>query len=444
MPFSSSTTEAHKQAHVDGSLKNNQPKSVRKFTLMSDEDASSIHGTLYKETLDPGPANSDFLLRTDFIDSFLPKTQARSKSLRGPREMFQRMWNQPVYFPQRPVWELPKRPEAIELEQWQSNRQEGGKETTRTFPKRKGSSSPRPTVGDLNVPERGERRQGESLLTHGAEPLESLPSDSSCFSPSSHSSYSTLPTVSRTVELLSEPDVILSPADCCLELSPSVPCVLNSPGFRRETPTCTLTVETRRNIFEIIPKPPNISPPPPPPPPLVLSPFALSCLPPPPPILSLSAPPSPSSSSSPRLPSLPSLPPPSPPLPSSLSFPTWVPSTKRVSVPIVQQTVSVTPPKELESSVRQLPAFATACRANSQREPKGILKHIKNLADLEKSVANMYSQIEKNFPPTHNSRLETRCPPETENVEVTECDQGNLHSIVEGTENLPDSQSTSL
>ncbi|XP_047558286.1 protocadherin-15 isoform X2 [Lutra lutra] len=444
MPFSSSTTEAHKQAHVDGSLKNNQPKSVRKFTLMSDEDASSIHGTLYKETLDAGPANSDFLLRTDFIDSFLPKTQARSKSLRGPREMFQRMWNQPVCFPQRPVWELPKRPGAIELEPWQSNRQEGGKETTRTFPKRKGSSSPQSTVGDSNVPKRGETRQGESLLTHGAEPLESLSSDSSCFSPSSHSSYSTLPTVSRTMELLSEPDIILSPADCCLELSPSVPCVLNSPDFRRETPTCTLTVEARRNIFEIIPKPPNISPPPPPPPPLVLSPFALSCLPPPPPILSLSAPPSPSSSSSPHLSSLSSLRPSSSPLPSSLSLPTWAPSTKRVCVPIVQRTVSVTPPEELESSVRQPPAFATACRANFQREPKGILKHIKNLADLEKSVANMYSQIEKNFPPTHNSRLETRCSPETENVEVTECDLGNLHSIVEGTENPPDSQSTSL
>uniref|UniRef100_A0A452U2F8 Protocadherin related 15 n=1 Tax=Ursus maritimus TaxID=29073 RepID=A0A452U2F8_URSMA len=447
MPFSSSTTEAHKQAHVHGSLKNNQPKSARKFTLMSDEDALSIHSTLYKETLDPTPTNSDFSLRTDFIDSFLPKTQARSKSLRGPREMFQRMWNQPICFPQRPVWELPKRPETIELEQWRSHRQEGGEETTGTFPNKRGSSNPLPTAGDSNGPERGETRQGESQLTHGAEPLESLSSDSSCFSPSSHSSYSTLPTVSRTVELQSEPDVILSPADCSLELSPSMPCILNSPVFRRETPTCMLTVETRRNIFEILPKPPNISPPlpPPPPAPLVLTPFALSCVPPPPPLLPLSTPPSPPSSSpSPLLPSLPSLSPPSPPLPSPLSPPTWTPSTKCVCVPTVKRTVSVMPAEEMESSVRQPPASATVCHADPQREPKGILKHIKNLADLEKSVANMYSQIEKNFPPKHNSRLETSCPPEIETAEVTEHDQGNLHNIFEGIENSSHSQSTAL
>ncbi|XP_021551740.1 protocadherin-15 isoform X5 [Neomonachus schauinslandi] len=429
MPFSSSSTiETHKQAHVDGSLKNNQPKSARKYTLTSDEDTLSIHSTLYKETLDPRPTNSDFLLRTDFIDSFLPRTQARSKSLRGPREMFQRMWNQPVRFPQRPVWELPRGPETIELEQWQSHRQEGAGETTETLPNKRGSSNPLPPVGDSNVAKRGETRHGEPLLIRGAEPLESLSSDSSCCSPSPQSSSSTLLTVSRTVELQSEPGIILSPADCSLELSPSVPCILNSPVFRRETPTCMLTVETRRNIFEILPKPPNISP-----------------LPPPPPLFPLSTPPSsPSSSPSPPLPSLTSLPPPSPPLPSPLSPPTWAPSIKCVCVPVVKHTVNVTPAEEIEPSVPQPPAPATVCRADPQREPKGILKHIKNLADLEKSVANMYSQIEKNFPPTHNSRLGSSCPPETESVEVTEHDQGSLHSIVEGPENPPHSQSASL
>uniref|UniRef100_A0A8C0NXQ5 Protocadherin-15 n=1 Tax=Canis lupus familiaris TaxID=9615 RepID=A0A8C0NXQ5_CANLF len=283
MPFPSSTIEAHKQAHVDGSLRNNQPKSARKFTLMSEEDAFSLHSTLYKEAVDPRPTNSDFLLRTDFIDSFLPKTQARSKSLRGPREMFQRIWHQPVCFPQRPVWELPRRPETLELEPRRSRRPEGGKESPGTPPDQRGSRNPLPAAGESSVPETGEARPGQPLLPRGAQHVESLSSDSSFLSPSSHSSYSTLTTVSRTVELQAEPDVIISPADCSLELSPSMPCILNSPVFRREMPTCLLTVEAGRNIFEILPKPPNISPPPAPPPPP-------PPLPPPPPFLPLSTP----------------------------------------------------------------------------------------------------------------------------------------------------------
>ncbi|XP_038431952.1 protocadherin-15 isoform X1 [Canis lupus familiaris] len=439
MPFPSSTIEAHKQAHVDGSLRNNQPKSARKFTLMSEEDAFSLHSTLYKEAVDPRPTNSDFLLRTDFIDSFLPKTQARSKSLRGPREMFQRIWHQPVCFPQRPVWELPRRPETLELEPRRSRRPEGGKESPGTPPNQRGSRNPLPAAGESSVPETGEARPGQPLLPRGAQHVESLSSDSSFLSPSSHSSYSTLTTVSRTVELQAEPDVIISPADCSLELSPSMPCILNSPVFRREMPTCLLTVEAGRNIFEILPKPPNISPPPAPPPPP-------PPLPPPPPFLPLSTPPSPPSSSpSPLLPSLPSLPPPSPPLPSPLSPPSWAPSTTCVCVPVVKHTVSVTPTEDVEPSVAQLPASTSVCDTDPQKQPKGILKHIKNLADLEKSVANMYSQIEKNFPATHSWKLETSCPPERENVDVTsQQPQGNLHSFAEETENQSHSQSTSL
>uniref|UniRef100_A0A8C0LT79 Protocadherin-15 n=2 Tax=Canis lupus dingo TaxID=286419 RepID=A0A8C0LT79_CANLU len=439
MPFPSSTIEAHKQAHVDGSLRNNQPKSARKFTLMSEEDAFSLHSTLYKEAVDPRPTNSDFLLRTDFIDSFLPKTQARSKSLRGPREMFQRIWHQPVCFPQRPVWELPRRPETLELEPRRSRRPEGGKESPGTPPNQRGSRNPLPAAGESSVPETGEARPGQPLLPRGAQHVESLSSDSSFLSPSSHSSYSTLTTVSRTVELQAEPDVIISPADCSLELSPSMPCILNSPVFRREMPTCLLTVEAGRNIFEILPKPPNISPPPAPPPPP-------PPLPPPPPFLPLSTPPSPPSSSpSPLLPSLPSLPPPSPPLPSPLSPPSWAASTTCVCVPVVKHTVSVTPTEDVEPSVAQLPASTSVCDTDPQKQPKGILKHIKNLADLEKSVANMYSQIEKNFPATHSWKLETSCPPERENVDVTsQQPQGNLHSFAEETENQSHSQSTSL
>ncbi|KAF0884332.1 PCD15 protein, partial [Crocuta crocuta] len=418
MPFSSSTIEAHTQAHVDGSLNNNQPKSARTFPLEADEDALSAHSSLYKETLDPRPTNADVLLRTDFIDSFVPRTQGRSKSLRGPREMFQRMWSQPVGLPKRPVWELPERPETIDLDQWQRDRQEGGRESSRTFPNQRRGRNCLLRAEDTHAAEREEMSPGDALTVCGAEPLESQSSDSSFFSPSSHSSFSTLPTVSRTVELQSEPNTIVSPADCSLELSPSTPRILHSPVFRTEAPTYMLTIKTERNIFEILPKPPNISPPPP-----VLTPVALSGPPPPtppPPLLPLSGPPSPPSTSpSLLLPSLPSLPPPCSPLPSPPSPPPSVPSTRCVCIPAVKGTVSVTPAGERKPSGTQLPASATGCNVDPQREPKGILKHIKNLADLEKSVANMYSQIGKNFPPMHNSNLETSCPPETENVEMT-------------------------
>lgn len=446
MPFSSNTVEAHEQAYVEGSLKNSQPTSARKFTLISDEDALNTHSTLYKENVDQRSTNSDFSLRTDSIGSILPRTQAKNESLRGPRKKIQRIWNQTFCLPKRPKWELPNRPETIDLDQWQSNRQKAENESTEPYPHKRGSSNPLLIAEDTSVTEK-EARQGESRTTQGTEQLKSLSSDSSFSSPWSHSTFSTLPTVSRTVELRSEPNVIISPADCSLELSPSMSCVLNAPLFRRETPSCMLTIETK-NIFENPPHPPNISPPPfppPLPPPLILTPFALSCPSPPSspsPIPPLPVPPSPPLS---LLPPHPSLPPPPPPFPSPLPPSTSGLSTKCVSVPAVKHTVNVTPAKEIQSSVGQLSTSTTVCHADPQREPKGILKHVKNLAELEKSVANMYSHIEKNYPPTHIPKLEINYPSEMTKMEITSGhNQENLHNIVEEFEKQSHTQSTSL
>ncbi|XP_059890564.1 protocadherin-15 isoform X8 [Delphinus delphis] len=447
--FSSSTVEAHKQTHVDGSVKNSWPKSAREFTLMSDDDDLYTHSTIYKEYTDQRPTNSDFLLRTDFVESFLSKTQAKNEFLRGPREKIQRTWNRPVCLPRRPMWELPNRSETIALKQRQSNRQEAENESTGTNPNKRGNNSPLLTAEDTNVTEKEEIRQSESLIIQGTEQLQSLSSDSSLSSPWSHPSFSTLPTVSRPVELKSEPNVV-SPADCSLELSPSMPCILNSALLSRETPTCMMTFEAKRDIFENLPHPLKTSPPPPVP--LILTPFALSSLPPsppsnpplcpPPPLLPLSVPPPPPSTSPP--PSLSSLPPPSPPLPSSLPPSTSAPSTKCVFTPAIKHTVNVTPAKEMKSTAIQLSTSTTVCNANPQREPKGILKHIKNLAELEKSVANMYSQIENN-PPAHLLKLQMSCLSETTNMEMTsEQNQENLHNIVEGIETQTHSQFTSL
>lgn len=455
MPFPSKTVEAQEQAYVEGPLKHSQPTSARKFTLISDEDALNAHDTLYKENVDQGSANSDFSLRTDSIGSILPRTLAKNESLRGPRKKIQRIWNQTFRLPKRPKWEFPNRPETIDLDQWQSNRQKVGNEGTETHPHKRGSSNPFLRAEETSVTDQ-EARQGQSLTVRGTEQLRSLPSDSSFSSSWSRSTFSTLPTVSRTVDLRSEPDVILSPADRSLELSPSTPCVSNAPLLRRETPSFMLTKETRRNIFKNPPHPPNLSPPPfpppLPPPSLVLTPFALSCPSPPPsspsPIPPLSVPPSPFSTSSPPLsllPSHPSLPPPPPPFPFPLPPSTSGLSTKCVSAPAVKRTVNVTPAKGIQSPEGQPSTSTTVCNADPQREPKGILKHVKNLAELEKSVANMYSHIEKNCPPTHIPKLEISYPSEMTQMEITPGQSPeNLHNIVEEFEQQSHSQSTSL
>ena len=432
---------------------------------MSHEDALSDHSTIYKEYTDQRSTNSDFLLRTDFVESFVPKTQAKNEFLRGPREKIQRMWNRPTCLPKRPMWELPDRSETIALKQWQRNGQKAENESAGTNPSKRGNSSPLLTAEYVNVTEKEETRESESRTIKATERLQSRSSDSSLSSPWSHCSFSTLPTVSRTVELKSEPNVVVSPADCSLELSPSMPCILNSEFLSRETPTCLMTFETKKDIFENLPCPLKISPPPPPscppppPPPLpsprLLTPHILtpvSSLPPsnppplpPPPHLLFSVPSPPASASPPPfLPSLPSPAPASPPLPSLLPPSMSVPSTNCAFTPASEHTVSLTPAKEMKSNVIQSSA-TTLCNANPQREPKGILKHIKNLAELEQSVANMYSQIEKNNPPAQLSKLQMSCPSETTNTEMTsEQNQENLHNMVEGIEKQSHSHSTSL
>ncbi|MBZ3873410.1 Protocadherin-15 [Sciurus carolinensis] len=466
MPFSSNTFEAHKPAHIDGSLKNNQQKSTRKFTFLSDKDDLSTSNSLYKEKIGQISTHSDISLRTDFKDPFLVQTQVKSQSLRGPREKIERMWNQPVSLPRRLMRKVPNKPESIDLMQWQNTRQRAENEGPGTYSNKNGSNNPLFTTENIDLTEREEIRQGETLAIKEKEQLKSLASDSSFSSSWSHLTFSTLPTISRAVELKSETDVILSPADCSLELSPPRPCISNSSVFKRQTLPFMLDIETKRNIFENLSHPPNISPsshslpsppplppPPPPGPPLVLTPFSLSFPPPPPPPPSNPPPlpplplciPTVSSPDSFSLPPFPPLPPPPPPLPCLRTPSASVLSTEGIRIPDVKCTTSITPSKEIKSATNQLSTSKLVCNADPQKEPKGILKHIKNLAELEKSIANMYSQIQKNCPPTNISKLQTSCASEITNMEITsEQNQENSNNTVEGIEKQSPSQSTAL
>uniref|UniRef100_A0A286XPL6 Protocadherin-15 n=1 Tax=Cavia porcellus TaxID=10141 RepID=A0A286XPL6_CAVPO len=456
MPFSSNTVGAHKPTHIDGSFRSSQPKPGRKFAFLSDEDNLCGQDPLYKENIGQNSPNSDITLRTDFENPFISQTQVKSQSLRGPRGKIQRMWNQSVSLPGRLMWKVPSRPETIDMVNWQDAWQKAAKEKSGTCPN-KNSSNPLLTTEGENWTEKEETRQREALISQEAEQLKSLSLDSSFSSSWSHFSWSTLPTISRTVELKSDSNVITSPDDCSLEFSSPEPYTLNSQVLKRETTTCMLDVEAKRSNSENLSHPPNVCPSSPSPHSHLFPPYSLV-----PPLLippSVSLPPLPPPNPSPLplssflpLSSLPSTPPVlssfstvPPPLPSTSRPPSdSVLSTQSISMPVVKCTTTLTPCKE-KSAMMQLPTSKAVGNADPQREPKGVLKHVKNLAELEKSVSNMYSQIEKNYPPTNVSKLQSSYPSEITNMEIpSEQNQEDLNSVVERIGKQSQSQSTSL
>ncbi|XP_048194748.1 protocadherin-15 isoform X9 [Perognathus longimembris pacificus] len=464
MPFSPTTIEAPKPSPVDGSFKNNQLNPARQLTFLSDEEDLCAHNALYKENIGQRSTNSNISLRAHFEDSGLPKTQLKSQSLRGSREKIQRMWKQPVSLPRRLMCKVPHRTETIDLVNWQSTRQNAEYESIEMYSRKKGSNNPLCTAEEVNLTEK-KIRQKETLSAQGTKQLKCRSSDS--FSSSwSHFSFSTLPNVSRTVELRSESSIITSPADSSLELSPARTCTSNTLHFKRDTPTCIPDVEIRRNIFENPSYVPNIShlcsshpaPPPHTDPSLVLTPFSLSfsqssiplTLPLPPPQTphgSFSVHTSTPLTTSPLVPlhSNPGLPPPLPPLPCPFPSSAAGLTTDYSSLPPVRCTTHITTSMEIKPSTTELPTTKAMCHSDTQRQHKGIFKHIKSLAELEKSVSNMCSQIEKNYSLTKISKPPTDCPSEKENMEMTsEQKQENLGSDFEGTETQPHSQSTAL
>uniref|UniRef100_A0A665X978 Protocadherin-15 n=1 Tax=Echeneis naucrates TaxID=173247 RepID=A0A665X978_ECHNA len=157
-----------------------------------------------------------------------------------------------------------------------------------------------------------------------------------------------------------------------------------------------MTVQPCQITVEIIPDPPENPAPPPPQQPQ----------PPPPP--TSSPPPSPPSSphptfhlsgpqhpppSPPRPNNIPRTPPPPPPLPPPPS-----PASDQ-SRPIVQFVPTSLPPLSSLRPVseRKHPPPLTSSQTDvGNKELKGILKNLQNLADIERSVANLYSQVDKN------------------------------------------------
>uniref|UniRef100_A0A671RKX4 Protocadherin-15 n=1 Tax=Sinocyclocheilus anshuiensis TaxID=1608454 RepID=A0A671RKX4_9TELE len=174
-------------------------------------------------------------------------------------------------------------------------------------------------------------------------------------------------------------------------------------------------VESYEVNVEIIPDPPDVPAPQPPPPP--------------PP----SNPPHPT-------------PPPTPPLPPPLSstFSRSIPPTPFVLPPLPSVTflrpVSLRPTPPPQPHEPEPP----------KRELKGILKNIQNIADIEKSIANMYSQIDKKQrPPNILPKPQVSVEPEAGVSEAEPVQEipapepnPNMNSLVEELEKRFPSQST--
>ncbi|NWR21362.1 PCD15 protein, partial [Emberiza fucata] len=440
--FASRAIEAHKQSNINGSLNNNLPKSSSNITFLSDENPLTTRNPLYVEGLPQSPAASGFLRkRNDTLDTLSPSRLAwREASFGGSH----RAWTVPTHLTRRHMSGSLGRPVIMDPIQWQQQRLTGKEEGAENPDSSDDVSSPLfQKLGGPKLTVKEKARQFEALQemkqvrspevksarlpTHSAsvQEGESAPEQSSksvVASPRLRSSPLSSPTPGAEgveAEAAVVPAVIVTHHDDPQEHSPPPTRKPTPPSSRIKKPLCQsfLAPQTKENV-QSIPDPPKMPPPPPPqlPPPL-----------PPPP---------------PSPPMLPPHPPPPPPV--------SLPSSSSSSSPSPLSTQLLFPAKHSKSPAKQpaVPAPAAVPEPPPRRELKGILKNIQNLAAIEKSVANMYSQIDKNhLLPKHVPKLKPAPTPELPTPEAAaEHNQqnGNLSCVVEELEKRFPSQSTAL
>ncbi|NXQ45530.1 PCD15 protein, partial [Catharus fuscescens] len=437
--FASRAIEAHKQSNINGSLNNNLPKSSSNITFLSDENPLTTRNPLYVEGLPQSPAAGFLRKRNDTLDILSPSRLAwREASFGGSH----RAWTVPTHLTRRHMSGSLGRPVIMDPIQWQQQRLTAKEEGAENPDSSDDVSSPlfqKISGPKLTVKEKA--RQFEALQemkqvrspevksarspTHSTSVLEgeNAPEQSpKSVAASPHLRSSPLSSPMPSAEGIEAEATVLPAVIVTHHDDPHSPPPTHKPtppSSRIKKPLCQsfLAPQTKENV-ESIPDPPKIPPPPPPqlPPPL----------PPPPP------PPSP-----PLLP--PHLPPPpAVSLPSSSSSPS----------PLSTQLLS--PAKHSKSPAKQpaVPTPASVPELPPRRELKGILKNIQNLAAIEKSVANMYSQIDKNhLLPKHVPKLKpapTPEPPTPEAAAEHNQQNGNLSCVVEELEKRFPSQSTAL
>lgn len=395
-------------AHSNGALFVNLPKSESNITYLSDGNPLITHNPVYD---DSSPLGS-------------PVVFAREENLNERRFAFSPShsagsgcaWSMPARIHggllSYDVW---KRQGLMDQNMWELQffqADAGGKQNLKSL------DTPHPsdnTESKLSVREQA-RQFEQQGFQEGKQNRDSIGSLSSILIRDMDSD-DILEMTSET--LLSIMDNPHSPMSVGKDVPPSIIITetndSQSPSNQRPTPpvlrkfssqiSSYMTVQPCQITVEIIPDPPENPPPPPPqhsrpPSPLTSppsSPPSLPSSPPPPPRPTPSAPsrfdkPQGTSLSSPFPFRKPVAPPPPPPLPP----PSPASDQPR---PVIQFVPTALPPL---SSLRPVserkhpPPLTSVELGGGKKELKGILKNIQNLADIERSIANLYSQVDKN------------------------------------------------
>ncbi|MEE6485478.1 hypothetical protein FKM82_014298 [Ascaphus truei] len=438
-------------------MNNNLPKSASNITFLSDANPLTTQNPLYMEGVGQGPVNYGLTWKSKLmLDKPSPtRLPLEDSLLKLNSEGMQRAWTLPTSFAKRHVYDVLNSPVIMDPIQWQQKSTTFERETNEITKCADYARSMLEKTKNSKLTVKEQARQFEQNA------LQEVKQGKSCEIKESHSPLHTvynqdyiekipeplitpsyyncpLPASQQVAELESSafPSITITPSDFSDDISPPPTRKPTPPSVRKNVaPDQTfLTVESDQILKDHIPDPPRILPPLPPP-------SLPTPLPPPPSFLAPHPPP----------PSLPAPPPPPTPLPPPLT------------PPLPQQLLTPSHSQHSLSSLCPIPLFTAKDKLSPlklptseashpdtgpRRELKGILKNIHNLADIEKSVANMYSQIDKN---SATAKQTSKATPlavadiqSAETVSHHEKPNGILGCVAEELEKRFPSQSTAL
>lgn len=469
--MASRAIEAHKQSYISGCLNNNLPKSSSNITFLSDANPLTTQNPLYIEGGGQSSVSLGLLWKSKFaLDKSSPRRRLlKDPTVKGYSEGLHRAWTLPSRFAKKNIYELLESPVIMDPIQCQQMDAQAEGETNDAVKNQEGprTSLETSTNGKLSVKEQARQFEQNALCdVKMGKSLECKEAQLSCNNDGcientcklmdiDHGqNLSSIPTQDSHVASVSQiytfPSILITPSELPEEISPP-PTRKPTPPLFRKNATASYeyqAVECAQVIPDNIPDPPNVPPPSPPPkesqsPPPTQSPPHLlvqtnpSCsTPPPPPLPAPSLPPSFSPFPTPPTP-------PPPPLPEKLLSPSLsnLSLSKFSPLPLIRAREKLLP-------IKIPPPEASHSDVGTRRELKGILKNLHNLADIEKSVANMYSQIDKgnviSKQATKPKSPVTADIQNADNLPPHERLNGNLSCVVGELEKRFPSQSTAL
>uniref|UniRef100_A0A6Q2YU46 Cadherin domain-containing protein n=1 Tax=Esox lucius TaxID=8010 RepID=A0A6Q2YU46_ESOLU len=419
--FATRAITAHKQSTVNGILLNNMPKSESNITLFSDENPLTTKNPLFDEstvTLSSPETQGKDQRRPELLGTSLPHVS------KGLRESFMRLnsggsghsWTLPSRLHRKEMYDALRRQVVMDPVQWELellktelkdskdvlDGLDWGNLGCRTClePKPLSVKEQARQFEQQAMREMKQRQSRDSRGSLSPDFLMGLDSPKHQAREDRHSLGSLLGRDSPQALCHLSRDRDGPP---CIVVTQSD--VTPPPSHKPTPPVLSASTKPYDVNPEFIPEPPDVPPPQPP----------------------TSSPPSPPPLNYGKNPA----PPPPPPLPPPLS-----PSLNRPSMFVLPPLplVNTLRPVSLRPHPPPLPAEPEPPR----KELKGILKNIRNIADIEKSVANMYSQIDKK-PMLPQSILKSRGSDVTSVQPVI-----NMNSIVEELEKRFPTQSTAM